>query len=307
MENEEQTANESSQPQPKSSSMRLVVMGVVLTAMVVMALIQSGARRDRDAAKAKADELEDFATPADYMKALDKTPRVKTTDGSLTQVYRWQGVLQHFELRVKFLGSDGSYTANRTESSSISRFKGKAYSKLKLAGKTGTEYDVYPKEPSQMGEDSGGVSSGFSGLPPVPSKGNVDPATMEGPPTEGTVGGSRGGGRMSAERMKEGMVASFEKLELNEAQQAKVNAIIEKQLAETMALMGGPREGMREKFGALREKYTAQFKEALTEEQFEAYEKASDEARKNRGGGRGGRGGGGGGAPPRPGPHEPGK
>ena len=112
---------------------------------------------------------------------------------------------------------------------------------------------------------------------------------------------------MSAERMKEGMVASFEKLELNEAQQAKVDAIIEKQLAETMALMGGPREGMREKFGALREKYTAQFKDALTEEQFEAYEKARDEARKNRGGGRGGRGGGGGGAPPRPGPPEPGK
>ena len=114
---------------------------------------------------------------------------------------------------------------------------------------------------------------------------------------------------MSAERMKERMMASFEKLELNEAQQAKVDAIIEKQLAETMALFGsGSREGMREKFGALREKYTAQFKEALTEEQFEAYEKARDEARKNRGGGRGGRGGGGGGgAPSRPGPPEPGK
>jgi hypothetical protein len=59
---------------------------------------------------------------------------------------------------------------------------------------------------------------------------------------------------------------------------------------------------MREKFGVLREKYTAQFMEALTEDQFEAYEKARDEARKNRGGGRGG-----GGAPPRVGPPEPGK
>ena len=59
---------------------------------------------------------------------------------------------------------------------------------------------------------------------------------------------------------------------------------------------------MREKFGVLREKYTAQFKEALTEDQFEAYEKARDEARKNRGGGRGG-----GGVPPRAGPPEPGK
>ena len=108
---------------------------------------------------------------------------------------------------------------------------------------------------------------------------------------------------MSAERMKERMVASFEKLELDEARQAKVNAIIEKQLEETMALFGsGSREGMREKFGALREKYTAQFKEALSEEQFEAYEKSRDEARKQRGGGRGG------GAPPRPGgPPEPGK
>ena len=54
MENEEQTVNESSQPQPKSSSMRLVVMGVVLTAMVVMALIQSGSRNARDAAAAAA-------------------------------------------------------------------------------------------------------------------------------------------------------------------------------------------------------------------------------------------------------------
>ena len=109
---------------------------------------------------------------------------------------------------------------------------------------------------------------------------------------------------MSAERMKERMVASFEKLELDETQQAKVNAIIEKQLEETMALFGsGSREGMREKIGALREKYTAQFKEVLSEEQFEAYEKSRDEARKQRGGGRGG-----GGAPPRPGgPPEPGK
>lgn len=302
MENEEQAANESSPIKPKTSPVRLVVMGVLLSAMVVMALVQSGARSDRDAAATKADELDDFATPADYMKALDKTPRVKSTEVSLTQVYRWQGVLQHFELRVKFMGSDGSYTAQGTESSSISRFKGKGYSKLKLAKKSGTEYELSPKEPLEMGEDSGGGAGNFTGLPPVPSKGNVDPATMEGPPTEGTVGGSRGGGRMSAERMKEGMVASFEKLELNEAQQAKVNAIIEKQLAETMALMGGPREGMREKFGVLREKYTAQFKEALTEDQFEAYEKARDEARKNRGGGRGG-----GGAPPRVGPPEPSK
>ena len=110
---------------------------------------------------------------------------------------------------------------------------------------------------------------------------------------------------MSAERMKERMVASFEKLGLDEAQQAKVNTIIEKQLEETMALFGsGSREGMREKFGALREKYTAQFKEVLSEEQFEAYEKA----RNQRGGGRGGGGRGGGGAPPRPGgPPEPGK
>ena len=68
-----------------------------------------------------------------------------------------------------------------------------------------------------------------------------------------------------------------------------------------MALFGSEsREGMREKFGALREKYTAQFKEALSEEQIEAYEKA----RNQRGGGRGG----GGGAPPRPGDSpEPGK
>ena len=100
-------------------------------------------------------------------------------------------------------------------------------------------------------------------------------------------------------------MASFEKLGLAEAQQAKVNAIIEIQLEETMALLGGSREGMREKFGALREKYTAQFKEVLSEEQFEAYEKARDDARKQRGGGRGG---GGAAAPPRPGgPPEPGK
>ena len=68
MENEEQPANESSQPQPKSSSMRLMVMGVVLTAMVVMALIQSGAQSARDDAADKVGRLmdsEDYTMPAD--------------------------------------------------------------------------------------------------------------------------------------------------------------------------------------------------------------------------------------------------
>ena len=100
---------------------------------------------------------------------------------------------------------------------------------------------------------------------------------------------------MSAERMKERMMASFEELGLDKAQQARVNAIMQKQLEETMALFaGGSREGMREKIGTLREKYAAQLKETLSEEQFETYEKARDEARKQRGGGRGG------GAPPSP-------
>jgi hypothetical protein len=313
MENEEQTANESGepsgQPQPKSSSMRLVVMGVVLTVMVVMALIQSGAWSDRDAAEEKAGELSEsdaYNMPVDYMKAVGMKPRVVATEDLLTQVYRWEGVLQHFELRILFNVADGEYSFNDIRSSSVSRFKADDISKLAFAEASGTNNKEFPKAPELSGgEDSGAMPSGSSGLPPVPSKGNVDPATMEGPPSGGSGSRGGGGGGMSTERMKERMVASFEKLELDEAQQAKVDAIIEKQLTETMALLGGPREGMREKFGALREKYTAQFKEALTEEQFEAYEKSREDARKNRGGGRGG---GGGGAPPRPdGPPELGK
>jgi hypothetical protein len=299
MENDEQTANESSQPQPKSSSMRLVVMGVVLTAMVVMALIQSGARSKRDAAADAAGELmesEDYTMPADYMKAVGKTARIVTGKETLAQVYRWNGVLQHFELRILFIGSDGDYMIEDIKSSAVSRFKADDISKLALAKKTGTEHEEFPE-----------LEEGLSEIDGDPDAAGVPGGNPGGGPGGGPgAGGSRGGGGgMSAERMKERMVASFEKLELDEAQQAKVDAIIEKQLTETMALLGGPREGMREKFGALREKYTAQFKEALTEEQFEAYEKSREDARKNRGGGRGG---GGGGAPPRPGgPPEPGK
>ena len=116
MDNEEQTTNESSQSsgqtKPKSSSMRLVVMGVVLTAMVVMALIQSGARSARDEAAEKVGRLmdsDDYTMPADYMKAVGKTARIVTGKDKLTQVYRWNGVLQHFELRIEFIGSEGDY------------------------------------------------------------------------------------------------------------------------------------------------------------------------------------------------------
>jgi len=294
--------------------MRLVVMGVVLTAMVVMALIQSGARSDRDAAADAAGELmesDDYTMPADYMKAIGKIARIQSTENMLTQVYRWEGVLQHFELRVAFLGSNGDYIIQDIKSSAVSRFKANDFSKLALAKQTGTEFEELPK--LQEGEETeGGDGGGFDhsnppgGGPGGGPDGGPSGGPGGGPGASGSKGG--GGGGMSADRMKERMMASFEKLELNEAQQAKVDAIIEKQLAETMALMGGPREGMRDKFGVLREKYTVQFKDALTEEQFEAYEKARDEARKNRGGGRGGRGGGGGGgAPSRPGPPEPGK
>jgi hypothetical protein len=285
MENEEQTANESSQPQPKSSSTRLVVMGVVLTAMVVMALIQSGARSARDEAAEKVGRLmdsDDYTMPADYMKAVGKTARIVTGKETLTQVYRWNGVLQHFELRINFIGSNGDYMIEDHNSSAVSRFKADDISKLALAKKTGTEHEEFPKLEEGLSENDGaGAPGGNPGGNPGGGSG---------------AGGSRGGGGgMSAERMKERMVASFEKLELNETQQAKVDAIIEKQLTETMALLGGSREGMREKFGALREKYTAQFKEVLSEEQFEAYEKSRDDARKQRGGSRGG-----GGAPPPP-------
>ena len=300
MENEEQTSSEPSQPQPRSSSTRMVVMGVLLVAMVVMALIQSGARSKRDAAEKRVDELADSYDdnlPTDYMKAAGKIPRVVATEDLLTQVYRWEGVLQHFEMRILFNVSDGEYALNDIRSSAVSRFKAKDISKFAMAEKSGTNNKEFPKasKMSKEGETGGeGKGGGFNRSDPPGG----------GPSGGPGAGGSRGGG-MNSERMKERMVASFEKLGLAEAQQAKVNAIIEIQLEETMALLGGSREGMREKFGALREKYTAQFKEVLSEEQFEAYEKARDDARKQRGGGRGG---GGAAAPPRPGgPPEPGK
>ena len=275
MENEEQTSSESNKSEPRSGSARLVVMVVFLVAMVPLALIQSGARSARDDAADKVGRLmdsEDYTMPADYMKEVGKTARIVTGKETLTQVYRWNGVLQHFELRIIFIGSNGDYIIKDIKSSAMSRFKADDISKLALAKKTGTEYEEFPELEEGLSESDGA----------------------------GAPGGAPGGG-MSTERMKERMWASFEKLELDEAQQANVNAIIEKQIEETMALFGSEsREGMREKFGALREKYTAQFKDVLSEEQFEVYEKA----RNQRGGGRGG----GGGAPPRPGGSpEPGK
>ena len=249
--------------------MRLVVMGAVLTTMAVMALIQSGAQSARDVAEKRVNELADSYDdnlPTDYMKAAGKTPRVVVTEDLLTQVYRWEGVLQHFEMRILFNVSGGEYALDDIRSSAVSRFKAEDISKFAMAEKSGTNNKEFPKAPKKLKEgEAGGEVEGGPG-----------------------AGGFRGGG-MDSERIKERMMASFGKLELDEAQQAKVNAIIEKQLEETMTLFGsGSREGMREKIGALREKYTARFKEALSEEQFEAYEKARDEARKQRGVGRGG-------------------
>ena len=290
---EEQTSNESNSIKPKTSPVRLVVMGVLLSAMVVMALVQSGARRDRDAAAVKADELEDFATPADYMKALGKTPRVKFTEGSLTQVYRWQGVLQHFELRVKFLGSDGSFTAEGTEASSISRFKGKGYAKLKLAKATGTQFEVFPKTESPKDGESEMMQDG-----PGAGKEPPGPRPGAGQNAPGTPGATNN------ESRKARTLAYFSEIGLDDDQKSKVEAIVENQLTESQALRGGPREGMREKYTALRAKFDAQFQEVLNAEQFEAYKKARDAARSQWGGGRGGKGGGpgrppeGGGSPP---------
>ncbi len=275
--NAEQSSSDSSSVKPQNSPLRLVVMGVLLSAMVVMALVQSGARRDRDEASAKADAMEDFASPLDYMKALGKTPRVKTEAGSITQVYRWQGVLQHFELRVKFLGSDGSYTAEGTESSSISRFKGKEYAQLKLAKKTGTEYEEFPKEKSPKEEGGGAMKDG-----PGAGKEPPGPRPGDGPSGPGTPGATKGN-----ESRKARALAYFSELELDEEQKNKVDAIIDEQIAQTQSLFRGPREGMREKFTALRAKYDAQFKEVLNAEQFETYKKARDAARSQWGGGKG--------------------
>ena len=269
--------------------MRLVVMGVVLTTMAVMALIQSGAQSARDDAADKAGRLmdsDDYTMPADYMKEVGKTARIITGKNTLTQVYRWNGVLQHFELRIIFIGSNGDYIIEDIKSSAMSRFKANDISKLALAKKTGTEYEEFPEQEGGLSESDGaGAPGGAPGGVPGGAPGGAPGA-----------GGSRGGvgGGMNVERMKERMMASFEELGLGKAQQAGVNAIIQKQLEETMVLFdGGSREGMREKIGALREKYAAQLKEVLSEEQFETYEKTRDAARKQRGGG--------GGAPPRPG------
>ena len=278
--------------------MRLVVMGVVLTAMVVMALIQSGAQSARDAAADEVDNLsesEKLTLPSDYMKAVGKTARIDVTEDTLVQMYRWNGVLQHFDLRIVFTLSEGDYFVSDIQSISVSRFKADDISKFALAKKTGTEHEKLPKPKEGLSENGGDDNN------PTSIAGPFADIPGGGPGGGSGAGGSRGGGGgMSAEGFEERMVASFEKLELDESQQAKVNAIIERQLEETMALFGnGSREGMREKIGALREKYTVQFKEVLNEDQFKAYEKA----RNQRGGGRGG-----GGAPPRPGgPPEPGK
>jgi len=300
MENDEQAphnpndSTETSQPAGGSGSTRLVVMGVVLSAMVVMALIQSGARSKRDAAADAAGKLmesEDYSMPADYMKAVGKTAHIQFTEETLTQVYRWNGVLQHFELRVVFIGSKGDYSIRDVKSNAVSRFKANDISKLALAKKTGTELEEFPELlEGEASEGGGGFdhSSPPGGGPGGGPEGGLSGGPSGGPGGAGGGGGSRGGGGgMTAESMKTRLTASFETLKLDEDQQAKVDTIMEDQVKETMALIGGSREGMREKFGAIRVKYTALYKEVLTEKQFEAYEKARQAGRKQRGGGGG--------------------
>ena len=203
----------------------------------------------------------------------------------------------HFEMHVTFFGEKGYYTMEKVLPLDVPLHKKSNYSQLKLAGKTGTEYDVFPKEPSPKDGDSGAMPKGKGngkGAPGGPG-GDLGGGPGGGPNGPGTPGG------MSEERMKERMAAPFKDLKLDAAQQAKLDAILEKQLSETMTILGDSSQEMRARFGALRalrEKYEVQYKEVLSAEQFEAYQKAREAARGQRGG-RGGRGGGGGfGEPP---------
>lgn len=296
MEHEEQTPSESAEPtQPQaaggSSPVRLIVMGVVLVAMVVMALVQSKAKAAHAAAVAVVEKNMDDGgptQPVEFMNLVGEKPRIISTKDTLTQVYRWKGALQHFELRIMFYGSKGEYNVEDFEARAVSRFSAQNLSKLKLAEATGTEYKVFPKlDPIEEG--------GGSAMPSFPGGGPDGPGGPGGPggpsgPSKGKGGGHSGAGGMSADRIKERNAALFKEIELTEDQSKKVDAILEKQLADTMAILGGPREEMRGKFTALREQYDAQFKAVLDEEQFEAYKKARDAARGNRGGNRGGGG-----------------
>ena len=164
---QESTPSESTEPQAiqaKGKPIRLVVMCVLLAAMVAMAFVQSGARRVRDAAVLEAKKMMDGddTVPADYMKATGITPRIISKDGSLVQVYRWKGVLMHFEMHVTFFGEKGYYTIEKVLPLDVPLHKKSNYSQLKLAGKTGTEYDVFPKEPSPKDGDKPSPKDGDS-------------------------------------------------------------------------------------------------------------------------------------------------
>jgi Spy/CpxP family protein refolding chaperone len=97
-----------------------------------------------------------------------------------------------------------------------------------------------------------------------------------------TVRAAEKAGGERAEKARERMQEVTEKLGLTEAQKEKLKPIFQAQGEKMKELMGNAdlsREQKMEKMKALREEFAPKFKEILTPEQFEKWEKMREEMR----------------------------
>jgi len=102
---------------------------------------------------------------------------------------------------------------------------------------------------------------------------------------------NRGGQNSTPEERAKSQTAELkELLDLKKDQEKKVYDLNLKTGKEMAALRsgGGDREGMREKYGKMREESNKEMKKILTEDQYKKYQKYQQERRERRGQGGGG-------------------
>ncbi len=261
---------------PRPSILLRIGLAIVFVSACALAGIDYQAKSKWQKAVDSANKLfdADEDNPATFMKSIGITPHVKTSNGELTQVYRWKGGLRTFDLELVFKGSDGAYVFDKLNPITPFRLSAGDLTGWQLAKTTGTLSDKLP-EPEEP-EEGGGMAMMGGG-------GGGAPGALGG-------GGRGGGGRRGI---------SAEQLELEGDNKAKYEEATSKMREKIGELFqgGGSREERSEKFAQLRKEFETELKTVLNKDQFKKYQELRNQQRQGRGGrgGGGGRGGPGGG------------
>ena len=204
----------------------------------------------------------DEDNPATFMKSIGITPHVKTSNGELTQVYRWKGGLRTFDLELVFKGSDGAYVFDKLNPHHPVQTLGRRPDRMAVGQDHWQPCPTNYPEPEEPEEGGGMAMMGGGG---------------GGAPGASGGGGSGGGGRRGV---------SAEQLELEADNKAKYEEATSKMREKIGELLqgGGSREERREKFTQLRKEFETELKTVLNEDQFKKYQELRSQQRQGRGG-----------------------